>query len=136
MSEVFNLFKDTDDEYQDELRLTTTADQELLVCAENTRLYTFVGMTAIEGAALHNSMFNHAFIMTGVTEEQVPKGVFIFEKLQKATYLRIARLAVQESFPMSLNNDGVPHNDLNAYFIQVNGLVEEFASELPNTIPE
>jgi hypothetical protein len=108
-------------EYADEpvMRVPLTNGEYLEAKRDNTRLFTFLGRTAIDGMELDSDNFNHIFLTTSETETSM-NGSFIFSTNPVTgepveMFMQMAEYMQENRYPMILNTQVVPESDKAAY---------------------
>lgn len=117
------------------LKITMNGDQEFEATPENTTLYTFLGRTAIGSLVIENSTINHVYLQMSAEGEK-QRGMYLFEQFHTDAYKTIAEYAIEHSYPQLLNLRHVPECDLRAHMAHEDHEAAQFATELPDFLPE
>lgn len=123
-------------EEEPSLELTFDDGESLLATPKNTTMYTFLGKTSVGGMDFENSNVNHVFV--GVEDEEeggVVGGIYVFEAFSTG-YKDLTDFIIRHDFPMLLNLRDVPVCDLNAYLKEVDRVAQDFATDIPDFVPE
>ena len=99
-----------------------TTHGEIEARRDNTTLFTFLGKLAL---------YDHVFIHTGDTEDDVAKGMYIFN--QNEVYDQMSEYMWENDYPMHINLPEVAQCDLDAFDNMVHKDVEQ---DLESGIPE
>lgn len=118
------------------LELTFGDGREFEMRRDNSRLFTFIGKTALNELLVDSEQFNHVFLqLEPIDEDGNIRGTYIFSRHD--SYNQLAGYMVENDFPMSLNNLEVPDCDKSAYQTMVEQqLKSELESEFGDFPPE
>lgn len=100
----------------------------------NTKLYTFLGRTAINDVEFENSSVNHVFVETEKGDGNIIKGMWFFEKFHPV-YRNIAEFAIEHSWPQYLNQREIAVGDLTMYQQFAEKEADVFAAKLDAVQP-